>query len=157
MLLTMIDFSLFCPPFYQIRINGVKSYINELNDPVRLTLGPRKLIVSPTETQAFNGHPGSPHGMRNDFMMGDQDTHLVHTVDKLEPNAVIDIEVRPVYEAANGRQMGEAEALWEQTSCRTKMHRKSMLLAVNFGKARRLLTAVTYIMPDKGTNKNLQS
>uniref|UniRef100_A0A5K3ESB3 protein-tyrosine-phosphatase n=1 Tax=Mesocestoides corti TaxID=53468 RepID=A0A5K3ESB3_MESCO len=103
---------------YEIRVSGVKSYINELNDPVRLTLGPRKLIVTPTRSST--GHSGDV-ALRNDFLPVDSDTLLVHTIDKLEPNAVIDVEVRPVYETPAGRQIDEVESFWEQTSCRTGM------------------------------------
>ncbi|VDK36550.1 unnamed protein product [Taenia asiatica] len=103
---------------YEIQISGIKSFINELNDPVRLTLGPRKLIVSSSKQSTFGGHLG----LRDDFLSRDQDSLLVHTIDKLEPNAIFDIEVRPVYETSIDRQRGETEALWEQTSCRTRMH-----------------------------------
>ncbi|KAM7541752.1 hypothetical protein Aperf_G00000000560 [Anoplocephala perfoliata] len=100
---------------YEIDISGVKTFINELNEPVRLTLRSRKLTVSPTKQPTFGR-------ARNDFLSGEQDTLLVHTVDKLEPNAVFDVKVRPIYEAVSNRQIGEVEAMWEHTSCRTRMH-----------------------------------
>ncbi|CDI96853.2 receptor type tyrosine protein phosphatase [Echinococcus multilocularis] len=103
---------------YEIQISGIKSFTNELNDPVRLTLGPKKLTVRFTKQSAFGEHLG----LQNDFRLRDQDSLLVHTINKLEPNAVFDIEVRPVYETLNDRQRGEAETLWERTSCRTRMH-----------------------------------
>lgn len=100
----------------------MKTYINEANDPVSLTIGPRKLIVSPT---VISSH-GGVHEVRNEFLTGDPDTPFVHTIDKLEPNAVIDVDVRPIYEEVGGRQTRDPEALWEQTSCRTKMLRKCL-------------------------------
>ncbi|VDN99023.1 unnamed protein product [Rodentolepis nana] len=103
---------------YVIQISGVKSFINELNEPVGLTLGPRKLTVSSNKQLSFRG----PSIVRDDFLTGEQDQLLVHTVENLEPNAAFDVKVRPVYEKVAGRQIMDTEALWEQTSCRTRMH-----------------------------------
>ena len=105
---------------FQIQISGVKSFVNEFNDPVRLTLGLQKLIVSPTNLKTF----GETLEVKNEFLTREHDLPLVHTVDKLEPNAVFDVDVRPIYETVGGRQIVETQVLWEQTSCRTRMHRK---------------------------------
>lgn len=95
-----------------------------MNEPVSLKLRPRALTVTPSPYATnFVDTSSVSSFSRNDFLDESAQNHFLHTIDQLEPNAVFDVEVKPVYEPLGNRPISENEASWERTSCRTQMRR----------------------------------
>nr|VZI29826.1 unnamed protein product [Spirometra erinaceieuropaei] len=103
-----------------IRVTGIKSFINELNERNRVFIGPRTHIVA-VPRDGTDGDVSSVSVARSDFL-NSADVPMEHSIDSLEPNGIFDVELRAVYEAMGNRPAAETEAPWEKTSCRTKMH-----------------------------------
>ncbi|BHF67113.1 protein tyrosine phosphatase activity [Sparganum proliferum] len=105
---------------YQIRVTGIKSFINELNERNRVFIGPRTHIVA-VPRDGSDGDVSSVSVARSDFL-NSADVPMEHSIDSLEPNGIFDVELRAVYEVLGNRPAADTEAPWEKTSCRTKMH-----------------------------------